>query len=63
MEILLQLIQSVGFPIVCCYFLYDYIKKRDNSFTEERKYFLQVIENNTQAIRNLSDQIERGKSE
>ena len=58
MDIVMQFISSLGFPIVACYFLYDYIKKRDETFTKEREMYMKIIENNTRAIQELSEKIE-----
>lgn len=37
MDIILQIIQTVGFPIACCIFLGYYIKTQNNEYREDVK--------------------------
>lgn len=37
MDLILQIIQSVGFPIACCIFLGYYIKTQNNEYREDVK--------------------------
>lgn len=50
MEVVLQLISSVGFPIVACVYLFDYAKKQN----ENMLMFKDAINNNTKAIEILT---------
>lgn len=67
MEVVTQLIASVGFPIVACIIMYKHqaemeqrIDARDKEHREELAKFVEVINNNTLAITELKNQIERG---
>ena len=56
MDIVAQLIGSIGFPIVAYLILFEYMKKRDETFTT-------ALNNNTKAIERLTEKIiERGES-
>lgn len=37
MDLILQIIQTVGFPIACCVFLGYYIKTQNNEYREDVK--------------------------
>lgn len=37
MEVVLQIIQTVGFPIACCVFLGFFIKKQNDEYREDVK--------------------------
>lgn len=37
MDLMLQIIQTVGFPIACCIFLGYYIKTQNNEYREDVK--------------------------
>lgn len=37
MDLILQIIQTVGFPIACCIFLGYYIKAQNNEYREDVK--------------------------
>lgn len=37
MDLILQIIQTVGFPIACCIFLGYYIKTQNNEYREDVK--------------------------
>lgn len=37
MDLMLQIIQTVGFPIACCVFLGYYIKTQNNEYREDVK--------------------------
>ena len=63
MEIVTQLIASIGFPIVACIYMFKHmekrIDKRDEKHSEELEKFITVIDNNTQAINELKNEIEK----
>ena len=51
---IVNLIGSVGFPILAYLLLFEYTKKRDDAFTT-------AINNNTLAIQKLTENMEGGK--
>ena len=63
---IVQLISTVGFPIVCCGYLFWYVLKRDtdekerqeNSY-EESRALRETLENNTLAITKLSEKLDK----
>lgn len=58
-EIIIQLVNGLGFPIfVSIALFYTNLKQGDN-FKESLKDISKVIENNTDTIKNLSNKIER----
>lgn len=64
-NILTSLVTSVGFPIVCCYFLYTYINKKDSQLTEitslhhdELKAMTNALNANTVVLERLVKQVE-----
>lgn len=63
MEVVAQLIASIGFPIVACIYMFKYVEKREDKHTEEIKAFIEVVNNNTLAIKELKDEIFRMKGE
>lgn len=56
-----QLIANVGFPIACCIALYITLKNSDKNHKEEMLKLSQALENNTNAIRELSTNLDRDK--
>lgn len=50
-ELLVTLVGSLGFPIVCCYFLWKYIN-------ETMKEFTKIMQQNTMMISKLCDKID-----
>lgn len=52
-----EMIQSVGFPIVCCGGLFWYMYKQDEKHDEQVKELTQTINNNTIAITKLCDRL------
>ena len=63
---IVQLISTVGFPIVCCGSLFWYVLKRDSDEKErqeksyeESKALRETLENNTLAITKLSEKLDK----
>lgn len=72
MEIILQVIQSVGFPIACCVFLGYFIKKQSDEYREDvkditEKYneaikdFRKALERNTIVLSAIDKKLEKGE--
>ena len=59
MEVITQLIGAVGFPIVAFLLLFYYIITKDKDASEERKLFTEAINNNTLAINNLTNKLNK----
>lgn len=51
-ENVVSLISSVGFPIVCCIFLWQYVNTTMKDFTE-------IMNQNTRMIEKLIDRLDR----
>lgn len=56
-NMVVQIIQSVGFPIVCCGALFWYMIKQRDVHREETDKLAQALNNNTQAIIELKDKL------
>lgn len=56
METAVSLISSVGFPIVCCFFLWRYINSTLKEFTA-------TMAENTQMISKLIDRLDRDEKD
>lgn len=54
----IQLVGSVGFPIVMCLLMYDRMNKTDERHSEDNKKMTEAINNNTIAIRELTTKME-----
>lgn len=54
----IQLISSVGFPIICCLICFYYIDKKDTSHREEIDSLRNVIEQNTIVTEKLVSALE-----
>ena len=72
MEIILQVIESVGFPIACCVFLGYFIKKQSDEYREDvkditEKYneaikdFRKALERNTIVLSAIDKKLEKGE--
>lgn len=72
MDIVLQMITSVGFPIVACIFMGWYVKYQTDNYRnelrdmqkehkEEISKLSEVLQNNTLAIQKLCDKLEEDK--
>lgn len=64
-----QALSSVGFPIICCYFMYTYINKKDQQINkimemhkEETTAMSEAIEKNNQVMENLLEKLKREDS-
>lgn len=54
---LIQLVSSLGFPIVCCGALFWKIVKTDEQHKEEMDKVTEALNNNTIALTKLSDKL------
>lgn len=59
---LIQLVGSLGFPIVCSGALFWRMVKSDDQHREEMDKISEVLNNNTLAITKLTDQLNRRNS-
>lgn len=59
MNVVIQLIGSVGFPIVMCLMLYNKMDKQDAEHKEEIGKLTESLNNNTVAITKLAEKLER----
>ena len=57
MNIILQAISTVGFPICACGALFWMVNKQDEQHRREVEQLRQVLEANTQALTELKDMI------
>ena len=58
-----MLVQSVGFPIVCCAALFWYMIKQDEKHEKETEALRTAIDNNTNIITKLYERLTGGKNE
>lgn len=56
-NVLLQAISAVGFPIVISIYLLWYIKELENTHKEESKQFTEALNKNTLVLQKLIDTI------
>lgn len=54
----LTAVGSIGFPIVMCLLMGQYIMKVEESHKEESRYFTEAINRNTEALTKLTSFIE-----
>lgn len=54
---LIQLVSSLGFPIVCCGALFWKMVKTDEQHKEEMDKITEALNNNTIALTKLSDKL------
>lgn len=54
LEMVMSLIGSLGFPIVCCFFLWKYINETMKSFTE-------TMNENTKMLHRICDKLDMYK--
>ena len=54
---IIMVIQSVGFPIVCCGALFWYMIKQDEKHDKETETLRQAIDNNTSIITKLYERL------
>lgn len=57
---LIQLVSSLGFPIVCCGALFWKMVKTDEQHKEEMDKVTEALNNNTIALTKLSDKLGGG---
>ena len=62
-NVILQAISSVGFPICACGALFWMVNKQDESHKEEINALRSVLEANTQALTELRDMIKYMKGD
>lgn len=62
LELVREFVNTMGFPIVCCYFLYTYIQAKDTMFKDMSSEYdanidalTSTINSNTQAIVRLGE--------
>lgn len=60
---IVAIIQSVGFPIVCCGALFWKINEQDKQHKEEMDKLADVVNQNTVAIYKLTVHLEGGKDD
>ena len=53
-----NIIGSIGFPIVMCVMLFNWIKDLEKQHKEEMTQMMESINNNTQALTLLTDKIQ-----
>lgn len=56
-DVITQVISTVGFPIACCIALFWNSRQADQRHDEEVKTLSKAIENNTLAIQKLIDRL------
>lgn len=59
MNTVLQIISSVGFPIVMCLLMYDRMGKQDDLHREEMNKLNESLNNNTQALIRLTEKLDK----
>lgn len=58
MQEIVSIIQSVGFPIVACYFMFTYMQKQETNHKEEVKSLTEVVENLRVTVASLQQLLE-----
>lgn len=59
-NMLVDVVGSLGFPIVCCYFLWKSNEKSNELHRKEVDGLRKAIENNTKVITQLSERLSNG---
>lgn len=59
----IQLVGSLGFPIVCCGALFWRMVKSDDQHKQEMDKISEVLNNNTVALTRLTEKISREEAE
>lgn len=62
-NMVMQLVGSLGFPIVCCGALFWYLVKEKDAHKEEMQELRKSVEANTTAINTLCQHLGGGKNE
>lgn len=55
-----SLIGSLGFPIVCCIYLFVYMNKEREAHKQELDTIKDALNNNTLVLQKLIDRMDRG---
>ncbi len=58
-NVIIQLVGSLGFPIVCCSALFWRMVKSDEKHAEEMKQMSDALNNNTVALTRLTEKLEK----
>lgn len=56
-QIITELISSVGFPIACCVIMFHSLDKERDAHKEESKGWQEVVANNTCALEKVSEKL------
>lgn len=56
---IIQTVQSLGFPIVCCGALFWKMNKQDEQHKEEMTKITEALSNNTIALTKLTDSLKK----
>lgn len=59
LQLIISLIGSVGFPIVCCIMMWYQMLKQQNQHREEMSELKEVLVKNTEAINRLSEKLNK----
>lgn len=63
MDTVVQMVSSVGFPIVMCLSLFYYVKELEEKHKEETKSLTDALNNNTLVLQKLCDSMEIEREE
>lgn len=63
MDAVVQMVSSVGFPIVMCLSLFYYVKELEENHKEETKSLTDALNNNTLVLQKLCDAMEIEREE
>lgn len=58
-NVIIQLVGSLGFPIVCCGVLFWRMVKSDEKHADEMKQMSDALNNNTVALTRLTEKLEK----
>lgn len=59
MNVILQAITSVGFPIVMCIMLMYYVREMASKHKDESDKFAEALNNNTLVLQKLCDRLDK----
>lgn len=63
MNVIIQAITSVGFPIVMCLMLMWYVREISSKHKEESDKFAEALNSNTLVLQKLCDKLDEPKGE
>ena len=63
MNVIIQAITSVGFPIVMCLMLMWYVREISSKHKEESDKFAEALNSNTLVLQKLCDKLDEPKKE